>query len=143
MHKKLLYTRYVNYILIVYHTIRTHQNSINSHINQIHNNKNLTPHMKQRVYKFPWQVCNPKSNKHWIWHIPETNHHRHINSLLKPPHWIQSGGFWMSHRQNALYLINTKKTKRGINTTNSQKQQLPTKYSTEIKPTNTTKNQIC
>jgi hypothetical protein len=44
----------------------------------------------------------------------------------------------------SLPLAPEKKTKRmGININNSQKQQLPTKSSTEIKPTNTTQNRPC
>ena len=38
----LLYTRYVDDILIIYDTTRTHPHAINAHINQIHDNYTST-----------------------------------------------------------------------------------------------------
>jgi hypothetical protein len=39
----LLYTRYIDDILIIYDTTRTHPHAINAHINHIHDNINLNP----------------------------------------------------------------------------------------------------
>ena len=39
----MLYTRYVDVILIIYNTTRIHPHATNTYINQIHGNKNLNP----------------------------------------------------------------------------------------------------
>ena len=39
----LLYTQYVDDILIIYNTTRTHPHAINAHINQIYDNIKLNP----------------------------------------------------------------------------------------------------
>jgi hypothetical protein len=49
----ILYTRYVDDILIIYDTKRTHPDLLNTYINQIHTNKTQSYIRKQRTYKLP------------------------------------------------------------------------------------------
>jgi hypothetical protein len=46
----LLYTRYIDDILIIYDATRTHPHAINAHINQIHDNIKLNPTYENNMY---------------------------------------------------------------------------------------------
>ena len=60
----MLYTRYVDVILIIYNTTRIHPHAINTYINQIHDNINLNPtHENQRFINFIDLTIKSKETK--------------------------------------------------------------------------------
>jgi hypothetical protein len=84
----LLYTRYVDDVLVIYDSTRTNTQQLNEQFNIIHKNMEFkaTPEENKAIHFLDLTITR-KHNKLTVDIGQENNMHRHDNRLLlKPPH---------------------------------------------------------